>query len=341
MADRVNPLLGGPPPEILLGRSGQSNALLMPPEPPLEQPNGLLGLAQRIFGSAMTGDYWSRGGRRDVEDYASSMARTAGEQVLDLARHPENLIGPGNLGIVRIANPIRAYHGSPHLFGHFDMRHIGRGEGSQAYGHGLYFAANEDVARTYRTGQPTGALQQALALVNTAGGDRDAALANIASQLRSVPREYQTYRQGLEEAAEIIRSGRSLSPGHMYEVNLHARPEQFLDWDRPLSGQSAQVRNILEPLRQDIWREWQGVNPTLREPTHMGQILAVRGEEASQRLGGAGIPGLRYLDQGSRAGGAGTSNYVVWNPSIIEMVRRYGLLAPMAGGGAAAMMDQQ
>jgi hypothetical protein len=49
------------------------------------------------------------------------------------------------------SNPgIKAYHGSPHNFDEFKMSQIGTGEGAQAYGHGLYFAQNEDVARGYR-----------------------------------------------------------------------------------------------------------------------------------------------------------------------------------------------
>ena len=42
------------------------------------------------------------------------------------------------------------YHGSPHDFDRFDLKKIGTGEGAQAYGHGLYFAENEGVARGYR-----------------------------------------------------------------------------------------------------------------------------------------------------------------------------------------------
>src|SRR6056297_1915248 len=45
---------------------------------------------------------------------------------------------------------MRLYHGSPHDFDKFSMDKIGTGEGAQAYGHGLYFAENEDVARGYR-----------------------------------------------------------------------------------------------------------------------------------------------------------------------------------------------
>lgn len=50
----------------------------------------------------------------------------------------------------RLAEPIKAYHGSPHTFDKFDASHIGAGEGNQVYGHGLYFAENPEVARYYR-----------------------------------------------------------------------------------------------------------------------------------------------------------------------------------------------
>ena len=45
---------------------------------------------------------------------------------------------------------IVAYHGTPHDFDRFSSEHIGAGEGNQAYGHGLYFAENEGVAKGYR-----------------------------------------------------------------------------------------------------------------------------------------------------------------------------------------------
>jgi hypothetical protein len=51
-----------------------------------------------------------------------------------------------------------AYHGTPHTFsaepgapfGRFRTSAIGTGEGAQAYGHGLYFAGNKEVAAYYR-----------------------------------------------------------------------------------------------------------------------------------------------------------------------------------------------
>lgn len=43
-----------------------------------------------------------------------------------------------------------AWHGTPHDFEQFSLDHIGRGEGAQVYGWGLYFAGNRSVSEWYR-----------------------------------------------------------------------------------------------------------------------------------------------------------------------------------------------
>src|SRR5258705_5449124 len=57
-------------------------------------------------------------------------------------------VGPAEANTLRAG--IKAYHGSPHDFDRFDASKIGTGEGAQSYGHGLYFAENEGIARGYR-----------------------------------------------------------------------------------------------------------------------------------------------------------------------------------------------
>ena len=56
----------------------------------------------------------------------------------------------------------------------------------------------------------------------------------------------------------------------------------------------------------------------------------------AQELRDAGIPGIRYLDQSSRAAGQGTSNYVVFDPDTIDIIRRYGVPAMIAGGATTS-----
>ena len=56
----------------------------------------------------------------------------------------------------------------------------------------------------------------------------------------------------------------------------------------------------------------------------------------------AGIPGIKYLDQGSRGAGTGSSNYVVFNPGIVDILKKYGIAGAAApvGMGALAAQDQ-
>ena len=60
------------------------------------------------------------------------------------------------LGFTEGPAAVKAFHGSPHSFDKFDLERLGTGSGSQAFGHGLYFAENEAVARTYRPGAAAG-----------------------------------------------------------------------------------------------------------------------------------------------------------------------------------------
>jgi hypothetical protein len=52
-------------------------------------------------------------------------------------------------------------------------------------------------------------------------------------------------------------------------------------------------------------------------------LVNALGQQGSTQLQAAGIPGLRYLDAGSRNAGAGTSNFVIWDQALLdEMARR-------------------
>jgi hypothetical protein len=42
--------------------------------------------------------------------------------------------------------------------------------------------------------------------------------------------------------------------------------------------------------------------------------------ELSQKLREAGIPGIRYLDQGSRGGGEGTRNFVIFDDKLVKIL---------------------
>ncbi|MFN8996550.1 MAG: hypothetical protein ACK5X3_23205 [Pseudomonadota bacterium] len=292
---------------------------------------------------------------------------------------------------------IRAYHGSPHQFDRFDMSRIGTGEGAQAYGHGLYFAGNEGVARGYRdalapgvqvtlNGSPIASaddpLKRVAMWIRNTGAHPDE-IVRISEQ-RAAKAAADAQQLGLdgrafaEEHAAIAEAARNLSKsgkweigtapnGTMYEVRLNTTPDRLLDWDAPLSGKNA-IRSTIEELGQ------QYLNAGSAEVRNLARnaLLAAKNENltgagvynqltqlanaggaigehlgplsppirsgpsvASTTLREAGIDGIQYLDAGSRAAGDGTRNYVMFDDSLIDILRRYGLAGMLAGGAAS------
>ena len=283
---------------------------------------------------------------------------------------------------------IKAYHSSPHDFDRFDLSKIGTGEGAQVYGHGLYFAENPAVSgqggqywQQFRGQTGNYNEQMAAKHLQNAGFDNQAAAANVQKQIddltarlktgdfkdieglptRDRPREF--YEEVLREhqtQRDMLLSGKPVGP-RTYEVNINADPAHFLDWGKPLREQSDQVRNALRTVKYkgDVFSDSIGSDLYRAAGTP---------ERATSMFNERGIPGIKYLDEGSRNipgqisinrkimndpnapqhmrdGAAAdlarweaekpTSNYVVFNPGIIDIMKKYGL-AGLAPAGAAA-----
>lgn len=260
------------------------------------------------------------------------------------------------------APSVRAFHGSPHDFNAFDTSKIGTGEGAQAYGHGLYFAENEGVARGYRDelagfnlSFPNKAAEELFASLPAAHQANlqrmvmnGAKPAEVKAMLQSLSEGAQSHAASFAEtgrrsadygpdggyaaseaAAKLaaMRPIKSVSSGHMYEAEINADPEHFLHWDKTLGEHPPAVRDPL--LDMGYGDRDRGVDIY----SHMA-----RGKEgdvgASTRLAEAGIPGIKYFDQGSRGAGEGTHNFVVFDAVTIDILRKYGLAGLMAGGAA-------
>jgi hypothetical protein len=255
-------------------------------------------------------------------------------------------------------NAFTAYHGSPHTFDRFDINKIGTGEGAQAYGHGLYFAEREGTARAYRD-----ALSQALvdgrpvdynagndlaASWFTAFNDRGKAADYLQRQIDNPPRSLPTLRSpeeiaAMRDAITVLRGdgpiSKTQSGGSMYEVQINADPADFLDWDAPLSAQP--------PVVQD-WFDSRGIGPGFAGDQSGGSLYLTENraldgpQNVSRAMLDGGVKGIRYLDHGSRFNamdGMGqqdlTRNFVVFDDSIVSILRRYGIGAAVAGGGWA------
>jgi hypothetical protein len=239
---------------------------------------------------------------------------------------------------------IRAYHGSPHDFDRFSLDKIGTGEGAQAYGHGLYFADSEDVARSYRDtlgankawkSQDIRDAEPALAQKLVEMGYPEDVAASVAQTARlehtmntpdaNLQKLYgtrdETFQNALRDAWSMRENVFGGPTGRMYEVNIKANPEDFLDWDKPLPAQPDFIQSTLDPLVRVPFSGSAG--DLMRNTVDINQLVDLRSPSVVSQLREAGIPGIRYLDGMSRDGGAGTSNYVVFDDQIIDILRKY------------------
>ena len=300
-----------------------------------------------------------------------------------------------------VTQGIRAYHGSPYDFDKFDISKIGTGEGAQAYGHGLYFAENPETALSYRNqlaprdvllernGKAFDPLTSDDIIDRVTGGDLieaqyptfDSAISAINKKMAAydpaleLP-DYGLLKQMRDRVQQWKDAGIKLNAtekGKMYEVNINADPEHFLDWDKPLSEQPQITEKIKAslPYQQMAAANHFGYSPqefaalpverqqkliSETSPKTHEAILWSSGAQAyhtfadaleplegaktsgtrtaAEKLREAGIPGIKYLDQGSRGAGEGTKNYVVFNDKLVDIIKKYGLAGLVAGGAA-------
>jgi hypothetical protein len=266
-----------------------------------------------------------------------------GGQQLDLFQDsratPEAGADVRTVGDTKIVGPtsfaIRAYHGTPHEVDRFSTEKIGTGEGGQAFGYGLYFAQNQDVAENYKV-----ILGRAHSSLSIDGKKYDGLNRHqlpeidqlITDAWHSLPKNYRSknelirelknkassafkewkprFKQAIEKAkSEAIDVSH---PGNLYTVELDAEDHELLDWDKPLSEQSEEVRKALESIIKDRTAT-EIADSYLQDATAQGatiyQLVAGSfGEregkndiaQASEAMASIGIKGIRYLDQGSR-----------------------------------------
>lgn len=245
------------------------------------------------------------------------------------------------------------YHGTPHTVDRFRMDRIGTGEGAQVYGHGLYFAENPEVARWYRDQLgnlefevPPSALEPSTAhsLARTAASQKlrgdELNRVFMRNWQASLDRALATGDEALAaKSREALKIGDHVSrqnvrrQGNVYRVDIDAEPEHFLDLDLPLVRQSPRVQEAVRKL---------GIDPVEYRDGHWLQKEIWRHADddtpagASRMMREVGIPGNRYLDQGSRSQAGGSRNYVIWDDSIIGPPTK----EPYANGGTAARVGE-
>jgi len=216
---------------------------------------------------------WAKSTGRSVDDYYAGLRVVKGGT-------------PGDNALYSTM----AWHGTPHEFDKFDISKIGSGEGAQAYGHGLYFSSQKDIAEWYRknlsSGQPLTfrhgegpelspieTLREYFKpgrIVNGYGGPdkvlefRAGGPNGWAVKVQRVfrksgdPIQYEQPRWHSTQPndTELIKvlSAEGWTPkekGRLYQVELAPDEHQMLDWDKPLSEQSAYVKERLKAIGID------------------------------------------------------------------------------------------
>jgi len=262
---------------------------------------------------------------------------------------------------------IRAYHGSPHDFDSFSTSQIGTGEGAQAYGRGLYFAEREGTAQSYRealsgknasfedgsfvpewvlTAQKNGKLKEAKLDFQ----DRVKQINEMMdrSERPHLLKEQLDTNTKILQGIERLEGGDIPKVGRMYEVNIAATPDQFIDWDLPLDEQSESVMSALKKTDWYQYAEEGAYNAAESRGDNAYGMDLVRwleedgAEDAAQMLKDAGIKGVQYADAQTRFGkGPKTKNFVVYDDKLIDITKKYGISVPLAAAVAAGSMTPE
>jgi len=237
------------------------------------------------------------------------------------------------------------YHASPYSFDRFDLNKIGTGEGAQAYGHGGYLAEGKGTGLAY--------LKQFSKGNSTIGdksiGELYAQMERKASKLpaNKANAEYAKleFLERLDQDVDfdtalskiddpnVIAWANSIRQEYKPDANLYkarlawpdAReatdplsPENFLDWDKPLSEQPNVLAKLSPENKQRISSgiDAFGNNKVTGQYLHDVVLLDDAFKERvpvnqarqyiSNKLRNLDLAGVRYLDQGSRGTANGT-----------------------------------
>ena len=268
--------------------------------------------------------------------YANDRARNYNESLAQASK--ERGYGPKTQELAQAMaeayNPVgmTTWHGSPHTFNKFDLSKIGTGEGSQAYGHGLYVAQNPNVAKEYQkiVQGPESTAQQYLKEYKTRKEAISALEYGITPNLTPEAKKFS------EDAINILKSGKELK-GNLYKVDIpDEHIEKMLDWDKPLSQQPKNVQEALKGIENKLptipdfdLKKWMDTDP-LASTFHnvINRDLKVEQPEISSLLANRGIPGIKYLDEQSRGAREGTRNFVIFDPNIAKIEERNSIPIP-------------
>jgi GGDEF domain-containing protein len=248
--------------------------------------------------------------RTKVRSYRNLPGRPGGVVPGDFGPRAQGAGGGGVEGLRVAAAPLgqavrlpqAAYHGSPHKFDRFTLEHMGTGEGMQAFGWGLYFAGEKEVAEYYRKALAPG-------FGETKG---------------------QLYRVNIPEDAELLSFEKTIAE-QSPEIQKKLAPimAEVERYHAEVIAEYQGTREYEEALKEKItgFSAYSALENDARQngpfTAEARKTAKSPAEAASRTLLGLGIPGLRYLDQASRGAGEGTHNYVIWDENAIRDLQMF------------------
>lgn len=156
------------------------------------------------------------------------------------------------------------------------------------------------------------------------------------------------------EIADAIRTNNLIEserPGALYHVDV-PEDHEMLDWDKPLSEQTADVRQKLEAIYEDA-----NPNSPDYDPEERGQqiyqrlasiaakdrfpgegeidVLKPGSQRVSEALARAGIPGHKYKGHESQS-----TNYVIYDDSRVNILNQYSIAPHIADDAQFALNPQ-
>lgn len=282
-------------------------------------------LNRMSYGAPLTSGAGGLGGTTrvlpDVLDAAlavAPMAPAAGKAAVATGK----ALGPTAAGMTErymqrqgLMPSLDVYHGSPHTLpptarnplGEFDASKIGTGEGAQVYGHGIYTAEAPAVATEYaKANRGRGAAADNL-LEDLSPGIR-------VDAMRALNMKDGFIRQAMlddlmasnPKDAKVLQSINEQKAGNLYKVDL---PDEMipkmLDYDKHISEQSPEIQKILLPYQKEIGGSFGTGEQTLKAIAFERRMKGLDDSPAAvaEQLRQMGIPGIKYLDQGSRKPG--------------------------------------
>jgi len=272
---------------------------------------------------------------------------------------------------------IKAWHASPHDFDKVDLSKIGTGQGAASYGPGFYAAESPKVSGLggeywkefaqnpkFTEHPPT---EVAMNFLEQHKFDRQAAAAQARKFAEDMRRQPDVYKR-LNEAAEMLEGGKQVGP-RVYELNLKADPQSFLQWDEPLAAQphiTKKVPQLLSAASEEAYNRYLSATSKSRaddlwemskNPEYATGEMAFRAmpgkvpgnlhsspggradqTKAMEIMRDAGIPGIRYLDEKSRS--LGPAHHTVVQNELARVTKQIDELRASGDNLRASELDQ-